>query len=106
MHWYDHSDNPANINYGSFVYKNVDNIKDELNILNGLIGQEDIEKEFGIPIINKRISVTPVATLVDALENPDNHKNLIVRVGGYSEYFNRLSPALKAAVLERNIHEV
>ena len=25
---------------------------------------EDIEREFGIPIINKRISVTPVATLV------------------------------------------
>ena len=35
---------------------------------------EDIEKEFGIPIINKRISVTPVATLVDALENPDKEK--------------------------------
>ena len=35
---------------------------------------EDIEKEFGIPIINKRISVTPVATLVDALENPDTEK--------------------------------
>ena len=32
-------------------------------------------------------------------------QNMIVRVGGYSEYFNRLSPALKAAVLERNIHE-
>ncbi len=31
---------------------------------------EDIEKQFGIPIINKRISVTPVATLVDALDNP------------------------------------
>ena len=28
----------------------------------------DIEKQFGIPIINKRISVTPVATLVDVLE--------------------------------------
>lgn len=35
---------------------------------------EDIEKQFGIPIINKRISVTPVATLVDALENPDIDK--------------------------------
>lgn len=35
---------------------------------------EDIEKQFGIPIINKRISVTPVATLVDALENPDTEK--------------------------------
>jgi len=34
----------------------------------------DIEKQFGIPIINKRISVTPVATLVDVLEekNIDN----------------------------------
>ncbi len=31
---------------------------------------EAIEAEFGIPIINKRISVTPVATLVDALEEP------------------------------------
>lgn len=29
----------------------------------------DIEKQYGIPIINKRISVTPVATLVDALED-------------------------------------
>lgn len=28
----------------------------------------DIEKQFGIPIINKRISVTPVSTLVDVLE--------------------------------------
>ena len=28
---------------------------------------ETIEKEFGIPIVNKRISVTPIATLVDAL---------------------------------------
>ncbi len=31
---------------------------------------EDIEEQFGIPIINKRISVTPIASLVDALDNP------------------------------------
>jgi hypothetical protein len=31
---------------------------------------EDIEIQYGIPIINKRISVTPIATLIDALENP------------------------------------
>lgn len=34
----------------------------------------DIERQFGIPIINKRISVTPIATLVDALDNPDIDK--------------------------------
>ena len=35
---------------------------------------EDIEKQFGIPIINKRISVTPIATLVDALDHPNTYK--------------------------------
>lgn len=31
---------------------------------------EDIENQYGIPIINKRISVTPISLLVDALDNP------------------------------------
>ncbi len=35
---------------------------------------EDIEAQYGIPIINKRISVTPIATLVDSLENPTIEK--------------------------------
>ena len=35
---------------------------------------EDIENQFGIPIINKRISVTPIASLVDALEEPNTEK--------------------------------
>lgn len=35
---------------------------------------EQIEAEFGIPIINKRISVTPIATLVDALDEPTIEK--------------------------------
>ena len=35
---------------------------------------KDIERQFGIPIINKRISVTPVATLVDALDQPTVEK--------------------------------
>lgn len=34
----------------------------------------DIENQYGIPIINKRISVTPIATIVDALENPTVEK--------------------------------
>lgn len=35
---------------------------------------EDIEAQYGIPIINKRISVTPVATIVDALDSPSVEK--------------------------------
>ena len=37
---------------------------------------EEIEKLYGIPIINKRISVTPIATVIDALDNPDTEKCL------------------------------
>ncbi len=36
----------------------------------------EIEEQFGIPIINKRISVTPVATVIDALDEPDTEKCL------------------------------
>lgn len=39
---------------------------------------EDIEEQFGIPIIHKRISVTPIATLVDALDNPTADKAVMI----------------------------
>jgi len=39
--------------------------------------------------------------LLDALEHPEKHENLIVRIGGFAEYFNRLSPVLKQTVIER-----
>ena len=42
--------------------------------------------------------------LLAAYENPENYKNLVVRVGGYSEYFYRLSDELKKKVLERTYH--
>ena len=35
---------------------------------------EDIEKEYGIPIINKRISVTPIAMILAACERKDSVK--------------------------------
>ena len=41
--------------------------------------------------------------LLDAYEHPELHKNLIVRVGGYSEYFTRLSRELQKMVINRTI---
>ncbi|MCL2813679.1 MAG: hypothetical protein FWD23_03675 [Oscillospiraceae bacterium] len=40
----------------------------------------------------------------DALIHPEKHENLIVRIGGYSEYFNRLSDVQKHTVIERTEH--
>jgi formate C-acetyltransferase len=39
--------------------------------------------------------------ILDAMNHPEKHESLIVRIGGYSEYFNRLSPELKETVLKR-----
>ncbi len=37
---------------------------------------EEIEAEYGIPIINKRISVTPASMLLGASQSPDDYVNL------------------------------
>lgn len=42
--------------------------------------------------------------LEKAYADPDNYRNLVVRVGGYSEYFCRLEDALKLKVIERTFY--
>ena len=42
--------------------------------------------------------------MLDAQINPNLHKNLIVRVGGYAEYFNYLTPVLQQDVISRIEH--
>ncbi len=51
-----------------------------------------------------QISCISKEDMLDALEHPEKHENLIVRIGGYSEYFNRLSYELKQMVLQRMEH--
>ena len=38
------------------------------------------------------------------MAHPENYKSLIVRVGGFSEYFTRLDPAMQKTILERTEH--
>ncbi|MBR5490323.1 MAG: hypothetical protein IKV79_03510, partial [Oscillospiraceae bacterium] len=40
-----------------------------------------------------------------ALKNPEEHKNLLVRVGGYSAYFIDLPRELQAEIVQRTMHE-
>lgn len=61
---------------------------------------------FNLGGIQVQVTATSAEELKDALAHPEQHEDLIVRVGGYSEYFNRLTPALRQAVVERNVHEI
>ncbi|MBR4287390.1 MAG: hypothetical protein IKT55_06780 [Clostridia bacterium] len=52
------------------------------------------------------VTVISPDELIDAKLNPENHKNLIVRVGGYSDYFTSLTPELQDNVIERTLNDI
>ncbi|MBN1905842.1 MAG: hypothetical protein JW927_12170, partial [Deltaproteobacteria bacterium] len=44
--------------------------------------------------------------LKDAKVNPEKHKDLIVRIGGFSAYFTQLSPGIQDDVINRSEHNL
>ena len=51
------------------------------------------------------VSVVSYEDLIKARENPELYKNLIVRVGGYSDYFTTLTPELQDNIIKRTLLE-
>lgn len=45
-------------------------------------------------------------TLINAQDNPDEYKDLVVRVGGYSDYFVHLSNEMQQEVIKRHEHTI
>ncbi|MFC1718700.1 pyruvate formate lyase family protein, partial [Candidatus Poribacteria bacterium] len=68
--------------------------------------QDLVRTYFDMGGMQLQINVVDQEVLKDAIAHPEKHQDLIVRIGGYSEYFNRLSPALKQTVLERIEHSL
>lgn len=52
-----------------------------------------------------QFNVCDAETLRDAQKHPENYTNLIVRVAGYSDYFNDLSETLQNEIIERTEHK-
>jgi len=48
-----------------------------------------------------QITALDAVKLQDALIHPEDHADLIVRIGGYTEYFNRLDKSLQEEVIKR-----
>jgi pyruvate formate-lyase/glycerol dehydratase family glycyl radical enzyme len=53
-------------------------------------------------IAHIQFNVVDKATLVDAQKHPEKHPNLIVRVAGYSAYFNDLSRGMQDHIIARS----
>ena len=52
-----------------------------------------------------QFNVVSADTLRDAQQHPEKHQDLIVRVAGYSDYFNDLGPELQDEIIRRTEHE-
>ena len=52
------------------------------------------------------VTVVSPEELLDAKVHPENHRNLIVRVGGYSDYFVNLESGLQDSIIERTFIEL
>lgn len=51
-----------------------------------------------------QVNVVDRDTLLKAQKNPELYQDLVVRIGGYSDYFTRLTPAKQQEVIERTEH--
>jgi formate C-acetyltransferase len=52
-----------------------------------------------------QFNVVDAETLRAAQENPEQHRSLIVRVAGYSDYFCDLNKTLQDEIIARTEHE-
>jgi pyruvate-formate lyase len=52
-----------------------------------------------------QFNVVDAATLRDAQKYPEKYRDLIVRVAGYSDYFNDLGEDLQNEIIQRTEHE-
>lgn len=51
-----------------------------------------------------QINVLDPDVLMDAQRHPDKHRNLLVRVSGYSSYFVDLTPEMQNEIIQRTLH--
>ena len=52
-----------------------------------------------------QFNIISADTLIEAQKHPDDNKDLIVRVAGYSDYFNDLGPELQNEIIGRTEHK-
>lgn len=52
-----------------------------------------------------QFNIVDTATLLAAQKNPDDYKDLLVRMAGYSDYFNDMNADLQQEVIERTENE-
>jgi pyruvate formate-lyase/glycerol dehydratase family glycyl radical enzyme len=84
------------------------NIKFSPGTLKGASGtallQAFIKSLFELKALHVQFNIIDRQTLFDAQKHPENYRNLVVRVAGYSAFFNDLSPDIQNDIISRTEH--
>jgi formate C-acetyltransferase len=59
---------------------------------------------FGAGGMQVQYNVVDAAVLLDARAHPERHRDLVVRISGYSAYFNDLTDEMKDEIIARTLH--
>lgn len=84
--------NLLNMRLSPSVLKNDSDRKNFISLLRA-------EEELGG--YHVQFNVVGTDTLIDAQKNPENYRDLLVRVAGYSAYFTELRPEAQQAIIDR-----
>jgi pyruvate formate-lyase/glycerol dehydratase family glycyl radical enzyme len=84
-----------NIKFHPSVFEGDDGLSKFTDFLRGFIEYKNIHVQF---------NVLSADTLKKAKENPDEYRDLVVRVAGYSAFFVDLNEALQDDIIERTEH--
>jgi len=83
-----------------------------LRVSTRMVGPPDLREKlkgllrsyFELGGMQVQLTVLDAGQLTAALAHPEAYENLIVRIGGYTEYFSRLGEALQLEVIKRTEH--
>jgi len=90
----------ASLRLGKVLGTPVTNLRMQKKHLSTLL-KPMVQAFFARGGVQLQITCASREELLDALAHPEKHGDLVVRIGGYAEYFNRLSPVLKQTVIDR-----
>lgn len=89
--------NLLNIRLAPSVMSTEDGIGKVMNLIRTFFSMDGWHVQF---------NVTSTETLLDAKKHPDNYKDLVVRVAGYSALFNDLEEKTKDDIIARTEHDL
>ncbi|MEI8248066.1 MAG: pyruvate formate lyase family protein [Lentisphaerota bacterium] len=63
-----------------------------------------LQSYFAMGGLQVQVTVLDAETLKQAMAHPEEYGSLVIRIGGYTEYFHRLTPELQQEVIKRSEH--